>query len=211
LKLVEFIHQSRQIGRLFNFKERTMKKNLILMVMVMMLVAAAQSVWAQPSRMAATDGRRGAMAGGGMERAMPFPPHLLPMMTVALDLQQQQIEKISELQKNLRNTRQARHDLKAEQRKILAASTAGEFNSKTLRKDLEQLMARRVDLLVKSAELRQQLSTVLTAEQLSKCQALMESLTPPGACGVQRGMGPGRGMGRPGQGPMMSQDDQPEN
>ncbi|WP_321530423.1 Spy/CpxP family protein refolding chaperone [uncultured Desulfuromonas sp.] len=179
-----------------------MKTKLTVMFVAAMMLVASQGAWAQPGPWNGLAGQgRGLCVAKGMGRAMGmgrgvgmmacsqsqmFPPHLLPMMTVALELNAAQIEKISTLEQELRNTFEQQYDLKAEQRALMMPSAQGTvFNDKALREGLDSVMKQKVDLLVRRAELRDELAQVLSAEQREKCQAIMTSMMAPG---------PGRGM-----------------
>ncbi len=166
-----------------------MKTKLTVMLCLAAMLVASQAAWAQRGQWNELQGL--GKEGMGMRmmvcgQALPFPTHLLPMMTVALELNADQIEKISSLEQDLRNTYRQQRDLKADQRALMIPTAQGEiFNAKALRQDLAALMKQKVDLLVKRAELRNELAQVLTAEQREKCQAIMKSMVP---------LGPRRGM-----------------
>nr|WP_320048870.1 Spy/CpxP family protein refolding chaperone [uncultured Desulfuromonas sp.] len=161
-----------------------MKTKLRIIVLAVLVMAASQTAWARQEQ-GSWDGPPGPGQGRGMgmmacDMAPLFPPHLLPMMTVALDLTSEQIVKITTLEEAMRNTFQKQHDLKAEQRKLMMpAAEKKDFDAKALRKNLEALLEQEVDLLVKRAQLRDDLTHVLTEEQQGKCQAIMKSMMPP--------------------------------
>ncbi|WP_316347399.1 Spy/CpxP family protein refolding chaperone [Desulfuromonas acetoxidans] len=181
-----------------------MKTKLTVMLCAAVMLVASQAAWAQPGPWNGPQGfagkGRGLCVGTGMGNGMGmgigpgmgmgrmacnqgqmFPPNLLPMMTVALELNAAQIEKISSLEQELRNTFQQQYDLRSEQRALMMpAAQTGAFSGEGLRQGLDAVMKQKVDLMVKRAELRDEMAQVLTAEQREKCQSIMASIMPPG-------------------------------
>jgi len=168
-----------------------MKTKLSMILFVVLVTALSQSAWARQGQWDGPDGHPGKGQGMRMmacDNGQMFPPHLLPMMTVALELKAEQVEKITTLDSALRNTFEAQRDLKSEQRKLMAPPQQGAaLDVKALRHDLDALKAQEVDLLVKRVQLREELSQVLTVEQREKCQAMMTSMQP---MKPRRGMAP---------------------
>ena len=171
-----------------------MKTKLIMILGVVTLMALSQVAWAGQGYWNNSRMQRGAGMGMGMGMGMGcgngqvFPAHLLPMMTVALELNAEQVEKITTLNAEFRNTFTEQRDLKTEQRTLMTALQPGAtLDVQALRRDLAALKEREVDLLVKRAQLREELTQVLTAEQRGKCQALMTSMQP---MRPRRGMAP---------------------